>query len=32
MDIMLVLTLDDIEKYYGDIPEISLYPDKVEDH
>ena len=31
MDIMLVLTLDGIEKYYGDIPEVDDYPDKYEE-
>ena len=31
MDIMLVLTLDGIEKYYGDIPEVGDYPDKYEE-
>ena len=32
MTIQLVLTLNGVDKYYGDIPEISLYPDKFEEY
>ena len=32
MTVQLVLTFNGVDKYYGDIPEISLYPDKFEEH